>query len=155
MKSAIIFIGLLLCGAAAGAGAAFFWPAPATEEHQAEAPTDSHDAAPPGAPVYIDLHNQFVVPVVENGAVTAMVVLTLSLATTAADEDRVRAQEPRLRDQFLQVLFNHANTGKFSGLFTAPTTLGDLRHSLLTAAKDTVGDGVGDVLIVDIVRQDS
>lgn len=155
MKSVFIFIGLLVVGLAAGAGTAYVWPAPTTADHPAETVVDVPAPIPTGDPVYIDLHNQFIVPVVENGAVTAMVVLTLSLETTAAEEDRVRAQEPRLRDQFLQVLFNHANTGKFSGLFTAPTALGDLRHSLLTAAQDTSGDAIHDVLIIDIVRQDS
>lgn len=153
MKIILICLGLLLAGLAAGAGAAWFMPAPDTDT---AAPEAAQIAAPAfdNPSIYIDIHNQFVVPVVEQGNVAAMVVITLSLEVDATDEAVVRAAEPRLRDQFLQVFFNHANAGKFGGIFTAPAVMGELRHSLLTAAQDRLGPAVRDVLIVDMVRQD-
>ena len=155
MKFLFLCIGLLAAGLAAGAGAAWFMPVEADHGdpvHETAPPAPA--ALPVSAPVYVNMANQFVVPVVERGAVAAMVVITLSVETGAEDEASVRAAEPRLRDQFLQVLFNHANAGKFGGIFTAPAAMGDLRHSLLAAAQERLGPAVRDVLIVDMIRQD-
>ncbi len=57
--------------------------------------------------------------------------------------------------QFLQVLFDHANAGGFNGAFTSSTNMDVLRQSLLETAQAVIGKSVRNVLIVDIVRQDS
>jgi flagellar protein FliL len=108
-----------------------------------------------GAPEYVKLNNQFVVPVVEKGRVAAMVVLSLSLEVAPGDTEAVYQREPKLRDVFLQVMFDHANTGGFSGSFTDGSNLIVLRTSLKEAAAQVLGPGVSDVLITDIARQDS
>ncbi len=63
--------------------------------------------------------------------------------------------EPKLRDVFLRVLFDHANAGGFSGSFTKTTRMNTLRMGLLEAAQKALGPVVSDVLIVDVVRQDA
>ena len=107
-----------------------------------------------GLPEYVKMNNQFVVPVVEEGRVTAMVVLSLSLEVTTGSTEAIYAREPRLRDAFLQVLFDHANVGGFSGSFTDGANLVVLRNSLKESAILTMGTVVTDVLITDIARQD-
>lgn len=120
----------------------------------AEAQTkDAADAE--GEPAYVKLNNQFVVPVVENGSVSAMVILSLSLEVQTGTTEAVYAREPKLRDVFLQVLFDHANAGGFRGTFTDGANLVVLRKALKEVARRTLGDIVTDVLIVDIARQDS
>ena len=52
-------------------------------------------------------------------------------------------------------MFDHANAGGFRGTFTDGANLVVLRSALLEVAQSTLGDLVSDVLIVDIVRQDS
>jgi len=120
---------------------------------EAEAP-----AAPGGEVVdgreYVRLNNQFVVPVVDGGAVTALVVLSLSVEVSAGAREPVYAHEPKLRDAFLQVLFDHANIGGFGGNFTSSSTMRVLRGNLREAAQATMGKQIVDVLIIDIVRQD-
>jgi hypothetical protein len=108
-----------------------------------------------GAPEYVKMNNQFVVPVVEEGRVAAMVVLSLSLEVDPGNTEAVYQREPKLRDVFLQVLFDHANTGGFSGSFTDGSNLVVLRTSLKEAAALVLGSAVNDVLITDIARQDS
>ena len=63
--------------------------------------------------------------------------------------------EPKLRDEFLQVMFDHANSGGFSGTYTDGANLLLLRKALLESAKGVLKDLVSDVLIVEIVRQDN
>jgi flagellar FliL protein len=116
---------------------------------------DGEEAEPEeGAPEYVKMNNQFVIPVVEDSRVAAMVVLSLSLEVAAGNTEMVYQREPKLRDAFLQVLFDHANVGGFSGSFTDGSNLLMLRTSLKEAAALVLGPVVSDVLITDIARQD-
>jgi len=145
-------------------GGVMLRPTPA-QDHSAEADAENGHAAAEdeteadhgetGLPEYVKLNNQFVVPVVEKGRVASMVVLSLSLEVEAGLSEVVYEREPKLRDVFLQVLFDHANTGGFSGSFTDGANLVVLRTSLHEAAALVLGTTVKDVLITDIARQDS
>jgi hypothetical protein len=125
------------------------------------APADAQSAASGRDPqvnsthVFVKLPNQFVIPVVEAGRVSALVILSLSLEVVAGGSEKVYAVEPRLRDAFLRVLFNHANTGGFRGAFTEAGNMEVLRRALLEAATSNLGGAVKNVLIVDILRQDN
>jgi flagellar protein FliL len=103
---------------------------------------------------YVRMNNQFVVPVVEDGAVRSMVVLTLSVEVTIGTQNAVFTYEPKMRDVFLQVLFDHANAGGFDGQFTSADNMRTLRRALRLAGQEAVGEQVHNVLITDIVRQD-
>jgi hypothetical protein len=103
----------------------------------------------------VKLNNQFIVPVVEQAEVQALVILSISLEVRPGTTEAVYTQEPKLRDAFLQVLFDHANAGGFNGAFTSSTNMDVLRQSLLETAQAVIGKSVRNVLIVDIVRQDS
>ncbi len=124
-----------------------------SDEHAASGGGDSHDEG--AGPEYVKLNNQFVVPVVTAGRVSAMVVLSLSLEVESGSTEAVYEREPKLRDAFLQVLFDHANVGGFSGSFTDGSNLILLRTSLKEAGALVLGTIVRDVLITDIARQDS
>lgn len=134
-----------------------------TEDHGGEADqaeTDGHDEAAVdshGEPTreFVKLNNQFIVPVISEGAVSAMVILSVSLEVRLGATEQVYALEPKLRDSFLQVLFDHANAGGFEGAFTQANNMKVLRVALMEVAKKTLGSTVLDVLIVDIVRQDT
>ena len=102
---------------------------------------------------YVKLNNQFIVPVVKKGVVEALVILSVSLEVTTGASQEVYAVEPKLRDNFLQVLFDHANAGGFDGAFTASNNMDVLRQALLEVAQQSLGKKMSDVLIVDIVRR--
>jgi flagellar protein FliL len=159
---------IVLSGLAAGTGAGYLLrPEAATGDGGAASAGDGGeteaDAGPAGPKAsdtagptsdFVKLNNQFVVPVVRDGAVTAIVVMSLSLETGPGQAERVHAYEPKLRDAFLQVLFDHANAGGFDGNFTADDSLGALRRSLVEAARAVLGPTVRDILLLDILRQD-
>jgi len=104
---------------------------------------------------YVKMNNQFVVPVVEGGRISALVILSISLEVQLATGEQVYQREPKLRDGFLRVLFDHANAGGFRGAFTEANNMTILRNALLEVAQNALGPIVSDVLIVDIVRQDN
>jgi flagellar protein FliL len=142
-----VILGLIGLGLGIGLGV-FLRPAP-------QEPTEMAETEPKEPPEYVKLNNQFVIPVVEAGQVAALVVVSLSLEVTAGSTETVFAREPKLRDVFLQVLFDHANSGGFRGSFTDGSNLVVLRQALKEVATQVLGDMVSDVLIVDIARQDS
>lgn len=144
-----LLLGLLGLGIGIGAGI-FLRPVHDEAEVVVEEPLD-----PALAPEYAKLPNQFIVPVMAKGKVSAMVILSLSLEVTNGATQEVYKIEPKLRDVFLQVMFDHANSGGFSGSYTDGANLLLLRKALLEAAKAVLKDTVTDVLIIDIVRQDS
>lgn len=163
---------LALTGLLAGGGAGLLLRPPAEEKaaiaacgdadtaggEAAATPSAGANPADPHAPPahdYVKLSNQFIVPIVEDGGVAALVILSISLEVALGTSEQVYAREPKLRDGFLQVLFDHANAGGFRGAFTQSNNMQVLRNALLEMARTSLGAAVSDVLIIDIVRQDS
>lgn len=152
----------LLFGTAAGGGVGYVLrPAPpemAKEGVEGEAMAeksapkeDKSDAAVE----YVKLNNQFVVPVVKNRVVISLVVMALSLEAPEGSKEAIFKKEPKLRDSFLQVLFDHANAGGFDGAFTEAGAMNQLRGALREVAQKDLGEEmVKDVLILEIARQD-
>lgn len=156
---------LLVLGGAIGGGAGFFMK-PASEPDCAVAEASSEECGTTEMDVadeveddgeekyYVAMKNQFVVPVIRNELVQSLVVLSLSLETTPDSGETLFSKEPKMRDAFLRVLFDHAHIGGFNGAFTESSRLSILRVALLEAAQSVVGGIVSDVLITDIVRQE-
>jgi flagellar FliL protein len=166
MLTKILPLVLLLIGAGAGVGAGMFLRPepevlPETENVDSAEQDKAEEKEPYGpdnpAPEmdYVKMSNQFVVPIVKDKAVVALVVLALSLEVPLGSKEAVFRREPKLRDSFLQVLFDHANIGGFDGAFTDATNLTSLRTALREVGqKDMGAEIIKDVLILEIARQD-
>lgn len=156
MLKKILPVLFLIFGVGAGAGAAIYLGVDKTEdteEQTEQMSSDDHDM-PPESFDYVKLNNQFVIPIVDGEDISALVVMSLSLETTFGMTETIYAREPKLRDAFLQVMFDHANMGGFDGSFTNSDTLDLLRRALREVAQNEFGTEVTNVLIVGIARQD-
>lgn len=164
MKKIILPVLLATMGTAAGSAAGYFLR-PADEP--VAMPDDTPEAEPTytevaPAPVeeenknveYAKLSNQFVVPVVEDGQMKSLVIMTLSVEVPTGEKAAVFEVEPRLRDAFFSALIEHANIGGFDGNFTSSANMRSLREALFDASQTAVGPMISDVLILDIARQD-
>lgn len=158
---------LIFCGIIAGGIAGFFLrPAPGAqtatlpdgEAHAADTPARSSGAygdADIEVADFVKLNNQFVIPVVKDGRVSSLVVMSLSLEVGDGGREQVYSLEPKIRDALLTVLFEHANAGGFDGNFTASRNMDALRRALTQASNQVMAsDIVANVLVVGIVRQD-
>ena len=163
MKALLIPVLMLLVGLGAGIGAGMMFASETAEtdpeatdgdEASADDSAESAESEAGTETEFARLNNQFIVPVVTGDSVTALVVLSVTLEVDLGGSPAVFSQEPRLRDSFLRVLFDHANVGGFDAGFTQAGTLAILRKALLESARKTLGKIVRDVLIVDIVRQE-
>lgn len=164
-----VLLALIGVGAGVGAGVALKPPPEEvveihpcgpdeTGEHKDEHADDTgHDAEEDEENAefdYVKLNNQFIVPVVHDGVVASLVVLSLNIEVKAGQTDAIYQREPRLRDALLQVMFDHANAGGFDGAFTGTNSMILLRSALKETARKVGGPSLSDVLIHDIVRQD-
>lgn len=166
---------LLLIGTGAGFGAGVFLaPEPAecpdpAEVADGETVPDGCETQPPAdvaededaseepeaPPVeFVRLNDQIVVPVLSDGNVRSLVVLSITLEVDLGQTAPIFALEPKLRDAFLRVLFDHANVGGFDGNYTDASRMESLRRALLEVARKTGGEVVQNVLILDLLRQD-
>lgn len=103
---------------------------------------------------FAPLEKQFIVPVMQDEKLVSMALLSLSLEVPPGDVPKVYAAEPRLRDQLLQDMFNHASIGGFSGNYTDASKMRILRQKLLESARNILGPTALDILILEINRQD-
>ena len=154
---------LALIGTGIGAGAGVFLAPepeviecdePPCEEKEKKEEDKKDEESKETEADYLRLQNQFVVPVIRDELVSALVVMSLSLEIEPGSEDAIYSREPKLRDALLRVLFDHAFVGGFDGAFTESSRLVSLRVALLEAAQVVLGDVVSDILITDIVRQE-
>lgn len=173
MMRMLVPIILLLMGVGGGVGAGMMLgsgdaseatPADAAPAEDTEAEEDDAEVSSEPARVeatgegteYVRINNQFVVPIVRNGTVRSLVVMSLSLEVDTGGNAAIFDLEPRLRDSFLRVMFAHANAGGFDGRFTESEAMAPLRSALREAAQSVLGRGTThDVLITDITRQDA
>ena len=153
---------MLLIGAGAGIGAGVMLkPAPQeiTEPYGEEMgetakKAEKEEEERDDGSDYVTLNNQFIVPVVRDERVEALVVLSLGVELDAGNDEEVYKREPKLRDALLQVMFDHANMGGFRGKFTDGNKMDVLRLSLTEAAQSVVGSAVRSIVITSIARQD-
>ena len=160
--------GEMLVGASGGAGLGLLLRPDAEMassvviDHEAEAPEDDHAVAATdghGEPVtsaveYVALQRQLIVPLVDENRVDALIVLSLSIEAKSGNIEVIYDREPKLRDEFLQVLFRHANTGGFEGTFTSGEAMRDLKAALSAASHDVLGAISHQVLVTEILRQE-
>lgn len=155
---------IILIGIGAGGGAGYFLSPPPPEhsedcvcEQAIDAGDhDEHENAdgPSEAFEYVDIQNQFVVPIIEEKDMTGMVVMSLSLEVSPGATEAVYSREPKLRDEFLRILFAYATVGGFGGNYLEANDLKLVRADLTKAAQDVLGPIINEVLIVDMIRQD-
>ena len=164
MKLLLIPIICLVLGIGAGVGAGVFLaPEPSAEDTLGEGDAVGEDAteeqdieevSPDISGVeYVDMNNQFIVPLLVDGRVDAIIVLAIGLEVIEGEVDGVMSREPKLRAAFLQSLFNHANNGGFLGNFTDYSSMETLRRELMSVARGISDRKVTDVLVLDVVRQ--
>lgn len=150
---------IVLIGLIGGAGAGYFLkpsPEPEAEITDATAPSPPAASLPPlDKRQLARLNNQFFVPVIQSDRVTAMMALSLTLEVAQGYVETALSHEPRLRDAFLQVMFDHANIGGFDGTYTRQSNMTALRTALRETGRQLLGPSLIDVLITDIIRQDS
>ncbi|SHH64215.1 flagellar basal body-associated FliL family protein [Marivita hallyeonensis] len=121
-------------------------------EHEQEAESDGEPA--PGSAEIVKLPNQFVIPVIVHNRVRSMLILAVAIEIDPAQADTVRSLEPKMRDIFLEELFNLAALDGFKDDLITKKTLDLVRSTLTARARALLQTDDVSVLITDMARQD-
>jgi flagellar basal body-associated protein FliL len=150
MKKLILLTLAVLLVAAGGVAAGYF-----LRPHEAPSPEETIEATTNEPSEYAKISNPFIIPLIEGPRIESIVVISLAIEAKPGKAESVYGMEPKLRDAFLSVMFDHANTGGFRGAFTDGQNLERLRRQLRDVAIKMMPDTVTNVLITDIGRRDS
>ncbi|PIE12002.1 MAG: flagellar basal body-associated protein FliL [Rhodobacterales bacterium] len=163
MKKMIVPLIAAVVGAGSGLGAAIaLKPSepphdPPMEDHETHAepgPDAGHgDHASSVDDGFVKMPGQFTIPILHDGKVRAMVVLSLTMEIDEQSREAVVHLLPRFQDAFLSALFDHARIGGFEGDFTASLAQSELKRALLAKAEEIAGAAVHGVLVTELARQ--
>jgi primosomal protein N' len=103
---------------------------------------------------YMKFKRQFVVPVMRDNKIQSLVLLNINLELKKSAPQNVYTLEPKLRDAIMRELLKLSHEGAFSSSLTSAATYDNLREALLNAVQSVIKDGVSNVLILDLMRQD-
>ena len=107
-----------------------------------------------GGSEYYKFSREFVVPVMRNDQVKSLVIIHINLETDSATSDALFSEEPKLRDNIMTTLIELSNDGR---TLEEPTQIDNyemIRSMVLMNLKDGVAEGIKNVLIVDMAKQD-
>lgn len=107
-----------------------------------------------GTVSYLKFKRHFVVPVMKNGTIEALVIMNINLLLNENAPDQTYNLEPKVRDALMRNLMGLSNQGAFGNSLTNAENFENIRLELLKAAKSVLSDSVDDVLILDIARQE-
>lgn len=116
---------------------------------------DGHDGEKAKIARYLKFKRQFVIPVMKEQKVGGLVLMNFNLELNEYAGADVFSQEPKLRDAYMRVLLQMSSEGAFDGDLVSPETYEKLRYNLLSASTRIIDEGVEDLLILDIVKQDN
>ncbi|MEM7329977.1 MAG: flagellar basal body-associated FliL family protein [Pseudomonadota bacterium] len=116
---------------------------------------DKYDkASSSGDSAYYKFSREFVVPIMRGGQVKSLVILHISLETDSSTAEKLFSEEPKLRDNIMTTLIELSNDGRTLIEVTDVNNYETIRALILMNLKDAIDDGIKNVLIVDVAKQD-
>lgn len=103
---------------------------------------------------FMKFSRQFVVPVIGDDGVRALVLLDINIEVPPAVTEFVYTQEPKLRDALLASLLQLSNSGAFDEHILERANMELVRSELLRAARSVIGEDAQNILILNIARQE-
>ena len=107
-----------------------------------------------GDSAYYKFSREFVVPIMRGGQVKSLVILHISLETDSSTAEALFSEEPKLRDNIMTTLIELSNDGRTLVEVTDVNNYETIRALILMNLKDAIDDGIKNVLIVDVAKQD-
>ncbi len=104
--------------------------------------------------VYYKFSREFVVPIMRGGQVESLVILHISLETDESTSDDLFSEEPKLRDNIMTTLIELSNDGRTLIEMTDVSNYETMRSMILMNLQTAISDGIKNVLIVDVAKQD-
>jgi len=118
------------------------------DDHSPSKASSSGDSA------YYKFSREFVVPIMRDGQVKSLVILHINLENDPSVSEKLFSEDPKLRDNIMTTLIGLSNDGRTLERPTEINNFETIRAMLLMSLRDSVSDGITNVLIVDMAKQD-
>ena len=129
------------------------------DDHGDSAKSNSHggghgSSGSSGNVSYFRFSREFVVPVLEDDRVASLVILNINLEVDSSISASLFSQEPKLRDNIMSTLIALSGDGDTFRNITQVESYESVRSMVLMNLKSVVPNGIENVLIVDMAKQD-
>ena len=104
--------------------------------------------------IYYKFSREFVVPVVTAGRVTSLVIININIEADESVSQKLFEMEPKLRDNIMTTLITISNDGETFESMTDVENYETIRSMLLMNLQSLIGEGIHNVLIMDLAKQD-
>ncbi len=115
---------------------------------------DEHSAASGDANIYFKFTREFIVPLMKEGQVDALIIININLEADPSLSQTLFSLEPKLRDNIMTTLIGLSNDGVTFETMTDVDSYETLRSTILMNLQTVVATGVENVLILDMAKQD-
>ena len=103
---------------------------------------------------YFKFSREFVVPIMRESRVESLVILNINLEVDASEIQRLFAMEPKIRDNIMTTLIELSNDGATLDSIATLKNYESIRSTVLLNLQTILPDGIRNVLIVDMAKQD-
>ena len=124
------------------------------KEQKGHGSSDKHGDADAADVTYYKFSREFVVPMIEDDRVQSLVILNLNLEVDTAISQELFSKEPVLRDNIMTTLVKLSSGGRTLNSITDVDNYETLRAMILTNLQNEIPEGIRNVLILDMARQD-
>ncbi|WP_300394434.1 flagellar basal body-associated FliL family protein [Henriciella sp.] len=122
--------------------------------HGSKAKGGHGSASGEGVPTYYKFSREFVVPIVGTERVKSLVILNLNLEVDESASQDLFSREPALRDNIMTALISLSADDEIFNSLNSIEHYETIRSMILANLQNSFGEGVKNVLILDMARQD-
>jgi len=116
---------------------------------------DSHGAVVSSSGVeYFKFTREFVVPIMRESRVESLVILNINLEVDASEIQKLFAMEPKIRDNIMTTLIELGNDGSTLESIATLENYESIRATVLLNLQKILPNGIRNVLIVDMAKQE-
>ena len=115
--------------------------------------TGGKDSSASGEVLYYKFSREFIVPIIQEERVESLVILNINLEADAELSQDLFKLEPKLRDNIMSTLIQLSNDGKTFQTITDVESYETVRSLILMNLKNVVSEGIHNVLILDMAKQ--
>lgn len=105
---------------------------------------------------YFKFSREFIIPIMHDAEIDSLIILNINLEVDSSVSSQLFTQEPKLRDNIMTTLIELSNDGTTLERIASVESYETVRSMVLKNLKDkeVLGEGILNVLIVDVGKQD-
>lgn len=106
-----------------------------------------------GDVMFYKFSREFVVPILKEERVESLVILNINLEADASISQQLFKLEPKLRDNIMTTLIQLSNDGRTFETITDVESYETVRALILKNLENVIAEGIHNVLILDMAKQ--